>query len=72
MKLTLFSSADFDTNENKSTQTCTQDNPVKTLMAKTLPPKAQPKLVPNITQYKHQTLVPKLYHPRFNPNLYPS
>ena len=28
MKLTLFSSTDFDTNENKSTQTCTQNNPV--------------------------------------------
>ena len=32
MKLTLLSSTDFDTNENKSTQMCTQDNPVKTLV----------------------------------------
>ena len=53
-----------------STQTLTHHHPVQTLNAhaKTLSPKTHPKRVPNTTQCKHWSLVPK----RLNPNLYPT
>ena len=45
---------------------------IQPITAKTLPPKTQPKSLPNTTQCKHCTLVPKLYYSRLNPNVYPT
>ena len=56
---TVCSCQNFTTQD--STQTCTQPR-VNT----------EPKHVPNTTQCKHWSLVPKLYYPRLNPNLYPT